>query len=205
MRIAILAAHTAACSLMISLAGCAAVGGETPVANPSKLAGYIGTWVAPCYMHEKLSMTITDAGVKDTIFIARKSEFFAQFGCTGAVLGTRTESAPSTASYAGSLDSAIAFPPSLTPTPAKVDMMGVFEPARRASVTGAAVIYRINAGQPQWCVDFGDRSGFCAPDPGEMPSKSGVQGAFSLNGNTMYMLSSSGGDTLSVGRSFTKE
>lgn len=160
-----------------------------PPPAASKLAAYIGSWTAACDQHELASLTITETpGVKDSIDLDFKSEYYKNSGCTGAIVGTETRGAKYSAAYTGTADSAIVFSAGSAAVPSKVDLATVRAPAYALKVEGSGVVRTIKNSQAQWCMDFGDGSSTCVDDDGLLPGLPPTNVGLHAKGNAIYTL-----------------
>jgi hypothetical protein len=171
-------------------------GGSASAAAPApttQLAAYIGNWASDCYDHAIDSAAISrPAGSSDSITISFKTDYYVNANCTGNIIGTETQSADATATYAGTVDSSIVFTQGAAAIPAKVDKVIASLPAHTVSITGTGVVHTVTNGQAQWCMDYGNGSSICINDEGTRPATSGVAGGLYLQAGVLYELTPSG-------------
>lgn len=176
----------------------------TPAPAASKLAAYVGTWTAPCDDHEMPSVTITETpGVKDSVDLDLKSEYYKNRGCTGAIVGTETLTAKFSATYTGTADSGIVFTAGSASVPSKVDLVTVRAPAYSMKIEGPGVVRTIKNGKAQWCMDFGGGNSTCVYDDGLTAAQAPISGGMYATGNKLYTLLPSG-SIFGVDEAYTK-
>jgi hypothetical protein len=176
------------------LSACGGGGGDVsspPVASTpaTPLSAYIGNWVSSCNVHQIDSRTITRLpGTAASISIAQKVDYYANHNCTGAVVGTWTQSADVTAVYADTVASSIVFNEGSAATPARVDKVIATLPQHTWSVTGTGVAYTVGGGVAQWCIQYMDGDSSCVVDSGAAPAAVVNPAALYLQGDVLYEL-----------------
>jgi hypothetical protein len=183
------------CLLYPVLAACGG-GSDAPspqqAASAEQLGAYIGSWGGACKNHAFDRVDISrKAGTTDAVEVAAVTDYYASADCTGALLGTQTESATMTARYQGSADSVVTFAPQVLTFAAKVDLVAVSQPPVSMQVTGTGVSYTVKDGQPQWCFTDGSDKPLCIHDEGIRPGYSGTAGMVVRQG-VLYFLTPSG-------------
>lgn len=87
-------------AVVFGLAGCGGGGGGSGIDNSSNpsvagpLAKYEGTWVQGCDGHNRETTTLTSSNNGNTLTMNLKDEYFANAGCSGAVVATGTYDKP---------------------------------------------------------------------------------------------------------------
>ncbi|MFC5477960.1 hypothetical protein [Massilia suwonensis] len=155
------------------------------------LAAYLGNWATSCHFHAIDYASISHApGTTDSISITYKTDYHVNPDCSGAVLGTWTQSASATAVYEGSVDSSIVFIGGSAAVAARVDKVTTSLPSHTWSVTGTGVEHSVVDGLAQWCITYanGDRS--CIMDEGTYRAFVVNPTGLYLQGNVMYELRS---------------
>lgn len=195
----------------IVLCGCGGGGGDggttsaPPVATTSPLDAYAGTWASACADHAIDTLVIARAsGTPDAITVANKTDYYANAGCTGSIVGTVTQSADATAAYGGSVDASIVPSAGAAAVSVKVDKLTANLPQHTLSVTGSGVTHTTANGQAQWCIAYGNGASTCIRDDGTYPAQNGVAGGLALQGTTLYDLTASGASWV-VDGVFTKK
>jgi hypothetical protein len=187
------------------LAACG--GGGSPSSPPpvvaSKMAAYAGVWSAPCAGHELVTLTVTESSAKDTITVASKSEYFMQSGCTGAIVGTETQSANYTVAHTGVADAGVVFTQGGASVPTKIDLVTLSAPALRVSIVGTGVSHGVENGQTLWCMAYENGNRECVVDQGLEAATPPTSTAMHVGGNKLYVLTASGTSYL-AGTAFTK-
>lgn len=159
-------------------------------ASTSSMKAYLGTWSAPCDGHELERVEITESPtVRDGIEIAIASDYYAQAGCSGAIVATETMSARILATHTGRTNSAIV-PYERAPSfPATIDLASLTLPGHTRSVTGPGVTQTVIGGRAQWCIKFDGGSSTCIYDDGFRPAQGPISGGFHATADTMYLVS----------------
>jgi hypothetical protein len=177
------------------LSGCGGGGGgggstaAPPAATTSPLDAYAGTWASACADHAVATLVIArPAGTADAITVGNKTDYYANADCTGAIVGTVTQSADATATYTGTVDATIAPTPGAAAISVKVDKLTASLPAHTLSVTGSGVTHTTG----QWCIAYANGTSTCIRDEGTYPAQNGVAGGLALQGNTLYDLTANG-------------
>ena len=116
------------------LSGCGGGGGgggttaaSPPAATTSPLDAYAGTWASACADHAVGTLVIARSA--DTITVGNKTDYYANADCSGAIVGTVTQSADATATYTGTVDASITPTPGAAAIPVKVDKLTANLPA----------------------------------------------------------------------------
>jgi len=161
-------AALAAC-LTASLSACGGGGGSAgtgttpltpPVSSNGNLDAYVGTWASACASHAVDTAVIARAaGSNNALTIAVTTTYYANTACTGDVIATQVWSAPTTATYVGTVASSI-MPGSVS---ASIDKVTAQQPQRSVTLTGTFVSRKFVDGQPNWCIDYAGGS-VCVPD-----------------------------------------
>ena len=190
---------------VVVLSGCGGGGGDggaaPPAATTSPLDAYAGTWASACTDHAVSTLVIArSAGTTDAITVGNKTDYYANADCTGAIVGTVTQSADATATYTGSVDASITPAPGAAPLSVKVDKLTANLPQHTLSVTGSGVTHTTG----QWCIAYANGTSTCIKDEGTYPAQNGVAGGVALQGNTLYDLTASGSSWV-VDGVFTKK
>lgn len=185
---------------IIALAGCGGGGGgdstSTPPVETARLAPYIGSWTEGCDGHE-LATHVVSRTSADTINFAAKSQYFANSGCTGAVLGTETSSANVTMTYTGVSDSSVVLKAGSAAVPARIDLVTARLPQGSTTVTGPGVVHTVKNGQAQWCIAFSAGESICIMDEGVEPAQGPISAGLYATGNEMHLVLASGGTYVS--------
>jgi hypothetical protein len=187
------------------LSACGGGGSSTDaskVATPSKLAAYTGHWAGVCQVDSIESFDIIDTpGVQDGITNTVTQDYFAQSGCTGAVIATGKYSTNFTVTYAGSANAGVIFTAGSPSVMSKIDLVLSAQPGSVYTVTGANVVHTTTSdGMDQWCMG----NGFCTTGQGTVAAGAPVSGGLYFSGNTMYVLAPSGSE-YKVTESYTKK
>lgn len=182
---------------IFALAGCGGGGGgsestPTPLPEPVRLAPYIGSWTEGCDGHELATHVIARTSA-DTINFAAKSQYFANSGCTGAILGTETSSANVTMTYTGVTDSSVVLKAGSAAVPAKIDLVTVRLPQGSTTVTGPGVVHTVKDGQARWCITYSVGNSVCIIDDGVEPAQGPISAGLYATGNEMHLVLASGG------------
>jgi hypothetical protein len=164
MKIQLCAAALAAC-----LAACGGGGGNAgsaggpstpPVSTSGNLDAYVGTWASACASHAiDTAVVARTAGSANGLTIAVTTSYYANTACTGDVIATQVWSAATTATYTGTVASAI-MPGAAA---ASIDKVTAQLPQRSVTLTGTFVSHKIIDGEPNWCIDYAGGS-VCVPD-----------------------------------------
>lgn len=163
-------------------------GGGSTASPPSKVASYAGVWVGTCDGHTLFDVTFREtAGVKDTLTLTSKTEYYAQTGCTGAVVATETYTADVTAVFLNSIDAGVVFTPGSASVTTKIDNMSLSMPDYRHKLSGSGVTPKVYNGEVGWCVAYGDRSSTCFKDE-LMAGSSAYSRTLYVSANKLYML-----------------
>ncbi|HEU0367775.1 MAG TPA: hypothetical protein VFR42_01110, partial [Candidatus Acidoferrum sp.] len=109
-----------------AIAGCGGGGGgAASVTTPpvvERLASYIGSYSCECAGHELYSATIVlTPGTTDSVNFTTQSDYYSGANCSGAILGTLTESGTFTAKYVATVSSSVIFTTGTAAIPANVD------------------------------------------------------------------------------------
>lgn len=180
----------------VIVAGLSACGGggnasTAPVAATpaTPLSAYIGNWASSCHMHQIDSRTIARTpGTTDSISIAYQTDYYVNHDCTGAVIGTWTQSANVTAVYSGTVESSIVFTEGSAAVAHSVDKVIARLPQHTWLVTGTGVVHLVADGEAQWCIEYIDGDGSCIADSGTSPAAAFSLEALYLEGNALYEL-----------------
>jgi hypothetical protein len=204
---------TSIAAVALALTACGGGGGgggtsgaSTPVgaAPATQLASYIGNWASVCSDHAIDSATISRTpGTTDSITIAIKTDYHSNANCSGAILGTWSESANATAVYNGTADATVVLTLGAAATTIHVDKVTASMGQATATVIGTGVVRKTTNGQPQWCIDYGNGSSICIKDEGTYPASTQPGGLY-LQGNILYELVVNG-STYSVNEAFTRQ
>ncbi len=157
-------AALAACLTACGGGGGNAGSGSTPLTPPvsggGNLDAYAGTWASACASHAIDTAVIARAaGSSNALTIAVTTNYYANTACTGDIIATQVWSAPTTATYVGTVASSI-MP---GPVSASIDKVTAQLPQRNVTLTGTFVSRKIIEGQPNWCIDYAGGS-VCVPD-----------------------------------------
>lgn len=184
------------------LSGCGGGGGSSsttpPASTTSPLDAYAGTWASACSDHAVATLVIARSA--DAITVGNKTDYYANADCTGAIVGTVTQSADASATYPGTVDASITPAPGAAAIPVKVDKLTANLPAHTLSVTGSGVTHTTG----QWCIAYANGTSTCIKDEGTYPAQNGVAGGLALQGNTLYDLTTNGASWV-VDGVFTKK
>lgn len=160
MWFAALAACLAACGGGGGNAGSGSTPLTPPVSSGGNLDAYVGTWASACASHAIDTAVIARAaGSSNALTIAVTTNYYANTACTGDIIATQVWSAPTTATYVGTVASSI-MP---GPVSASIDKVTAQLPQRGVTLTGTFVSRKIIEGQPNWCIDYAGGS-VCVPD-----------------------------------------
>lgn len=173
------------------LAGCGG-GDSSPTPETIRLAPYIGTWMEACDGHEQGKLVVARTS-SDTVNITSTMQFYANAGCTGAVLGTETSTANATMTYTGTVDAPTILSTGTTATTRKIDLVTVRVPQGATSVTGTGVVRVVKDGQPQWCVAYSDGVTTCIHDLGTEAAQGPISAGLYANATEMFLLIANSG------------
>jgi hypothetical protein len=144
--------------------GAAGAPSTPPVSTGGNLDAYVGTWTSACTSHAVDTAVIQRVpGSTTALTIGVTTNYYANTACTGDVIATQVWSAGTTATYVGSVTSAINPGPGQAAIAATVDKVTTQVPQRSVTLTGTFVSHKIIDGQPNWCVDYAGGS-VCVPD-----------------------------------------
>lgn len=161
----------------------------TPPVPPSKVAAYLGQWVAACQNHEIETMVVSAAaGVKDGLTFASSTNFYTAADCSGAAVGTRTESAHPAATYTSSTSAAVVLTAGVPATSLPIDLVAVYSPGYAITIAGPGVTKAIRENTPCLCMDLGAGSLTCYAEGETMPAFGPVSSGMYASGNKLYML-----------------
>jgi hypothetical protein len=181
------------------LAACGGGGGHPGSANgtpglgssTANLDAYVGIWTSSCASSAIDTAVIARAASPaNTLTIAVTTQYYANTQCTGDVIATQAWSDNATATYVGTVTSAIVPGPGMAPLTASVDKVTAQLPQRTVTVTGSFVSHRIIDGQANWCIDYAGSS-VCVPDRVYAAGAAPFDG-LALQGTDLYELKSNG-------------
>ncbi|CAN7672927.1 hypothetical protein LJR289_005266 [Pseudoduganella sp. LjRoot289] len=157
-----------ALALAILLSACGGGGGSsgsgnTPLPDPTPPGGplkkYEGVWLDACDSHSRDSTTIAAANGGNTLLMSVKTEFYANAGCTGAVVATGTYPGPAvTFNYSSAVQNASIKLPSGETVTAAVDVGDASASGQAIAFTGSGVSSRIVNGRTVWHIEFSQGS-----------------------------------------------
>jgi hypothetical protein len=156
--------------LSISLAACG--GGSSSSTNP--LEKYVGTYTG-CNNHQKSTTTISTTSY-DQASVSTTTDIFENSDCTGANLGTHTDSSPVTVTYRAAANLPVSGIGS-TVQNLTIDIINILLPPVSQSLTGSGV--------NGLCVNYTGGS-YCYSTPPTSAVSS--EGGFYMVGNLLYSL-----------------
>ena len=143
--------------------GGSAGSGNTPLPDPTPVGGplkkYEGAWLDACDSHSRDSTSITATNGGNTLLMTVKTEFYANAGCTGAVVATGTYPGPAiTLTYASTVQNASVKLSSGELVTAAVDVGDAAASGQNIIFTGSGVTSRTVNGRTVWHIEFGQGS-----------------------------------------------
>ena len=162
-----------AIALATILAACGG-GGSSTIDSQNPMVKYVGTY-SGCNNHQELTTTISATGAYQA-YIDTKTDFYQNSDCTGAIVGTHTNSSPVTATYqaTGNLP-VLGVESTLQNLP--IDTTNLILAVVSESLTGSGV--------SGLCVNYIGGS-YCYSNPPTTSLNS--EGGLYLNGNLLYTL-----------------
>lgn len=154
--------------LAVLLSACGGGGGSagsgtSPLPDPTPAGGplkkYEGVWLDACDSHSRDSTSIVATNGGNTLLMSVKTEFYANTGCTGAVVATGTYPGPAiTLAYASTVQNASLKLPSGEIVTAAVDTGDATASGQSIIFTGSGVTSRLVNGKTVWHIEFNQGS-----------------------------------------------
>jgi hypothetical protein len=164
------AATIALATMLVACGG----GGSSTIDPKNPMIKYVGTY-SGCNNHQELTTTISATGSYQA-YIDTKTDFYQNSDCTGAIVGTHTNSSPVTATYQATRNLPVLGVES-TLQNLTIDTINISLGIISESLTGSGV--------SGLCVNYIDGS-YCYSNP-PTSSLSSEDGLY-LNGNLLYTL-----------------
>jgi len=173
--------------------GGSAGSGAAPLPDPTPSAGplkkYEGSWIAPCETHSRETTSMVAANNGNTLQLNLKTEFYANVGCTGAIIATATYSGPViTLNFTSTVKNASVKLASGETVTADVDVGGTVAAGQTVTITGTGVTSRIVNGKTVWTFAFSE-----GPAEAQFEPITGTgTGALTLRNGELWSLTVSG-------------